>query len=98
MPMQSPGRSARGFTNCMSPLNHQPPTSSPATNSAGHPFDHAPRDVVPLLAWLAAEAGLPHLEEIAARCAMFLEVAEPGWAEFGELDQISVWVAYRCDS
>jgi hypothetical protein len=49
-------------------------------------------------AWLAAEAGLPHLEEIAARCAMFLEVVKPDWAEFCELDQISVWVAYRGDS
>ena len=98
MPMQSPGRSARGFTNCMSPLIHRPPTSSPAANPARDPFDRAPRNVVPLLAWLAAEAGLPHLEEIAARCAMFLEVVEPGWAEFGELDQISVWVAYRGDS
>ena len=26
-PMQSPGRSARGFTNCMSPLNHDAPAA-----------------------------------------------------------------------
>src|SRR5690348_1168297 len=35
MPMPSPGRSARGFTNCTTPLNHQAPTSSPASVPRG---------------------------------------------------------------
>jgi len=46
----------------------------------------------------AAQAGLPHLGEIAACRAMFLEVIEPGRAEFGQLDQVSVRVADRRDA
>ena len=44
MPMQSPGGSARGFTNSMSPLNRPPPTPSPATNpSRPSLFHRTPR-------------------------------------------------------
>ena len=37
MPMQSPGRSARGFTNCMSPLNHRASDIEPGHQPATAP-------------------------------------------------------------
>jgi hypothetical protein len=42
--------------------------------------------------------GLPHVKEIAPCGAMFPQVVEPARAEFGELDQVSVWVADRRDA
>ena len=37
MPMQSPGRTARGFTNCISPLNQTAPDIEPAWIPGAHP-------------------------------------------------------------